>query len=258
VLLAIACVAFAGCGGDDEKESASTPAPAAKPPPQAPQPKQDIAEFARLLETAITSPGCPGLKTKVNKPDVGGVALTCPADDARVAKALAGYETTGTETYGSGAVIDYIAAEAPEGGTWELSLGGDGTWVLDSGSITAEKTVGTVLESRVGYERALDGFLDAVREGNCDGFVRYALTTRRDKAEACARELPFYDGLATALQADPDAAPFFIGGNARYAFYGLETSKPEPAYRTATVVRTTAEGAEEPYLVARTKQGPKP
>jgi len=252
------CLALAGCGGDaGEKKSGSAKARAANPASQASKPKQDIDEFAQLLETAITSPDCKGLKTKVNKPTQGGIEIACPAEVAKVGKAYAGYQTRGAESYGSGALIDYESAEAPDGGTWELSLGGDGTWVIDAGKITEERTVGTEFEKREDFDRVLDRFLGAVSEGDCDSFFKYSETYTEDKREACKEELPLYDALATALKADPDAKPFFIGGNGRYAFYGLETTKPRPVYRTVTVQETSA-GAKEPYLVARTTVGPTP
>ena len=258
-LLSIAvCLAVAGCGGDDDgNEGGSGDARASDPASQAPEPEQDIEEFAQLLETAVTSPGCEGLTTKVNKPKEGGIEIACPAEVAKVGKAYAGYKTLGAESYGTGAVIDYEAAEAPNGGTWELSLGGDGTWVIDAGKITEDETVGTELGSRRGFDRVLDRFLTAVRDGDCDSFFRYAETFAEDKQEACRDELPFYDALATALAASPDEGPFFLGGNQRYAFYGLETTKPKPAYRTVTLERTV-EGAGEAYRVARTKLGPTP
>ena len=191
------------------------------------------------------------------KPEEGSVRLVCPADDPEIKKAFAGYETTGSATYGTGAVIDYSSGEASEGGTWELSLGSDGTWVLDAGTITQQKTAGTELARPEGFQLALDRFLDAVRQGDCDGFFRYSVTTAQDKRAACKQELPLYDNLAKALKADPEAEPAFFGGNSRYAFYGLETAGPNPAYRTVTVLKTAA-GSDEPYLVARTKLGPTP
>lgn len=260
VLLTTLCLALAGCGGDDDEQqtSDSAKAPAAGPAsPAPPEAQQELDEFAQLLETALTTPNCDGLTTKVNKLDEGSIQIVCPADDPTVAKALSGYTTTGTEAYGSGAVIDYTSAEAPKGGTWELSLGSDSTWVVDAGTITEQETAGTRLEAQGAYERVLDRFLESIREGDCVSFFRYSVTAAQDKAEACKKELPTYDALATALKADPEAKPFFIDGNARYAFFGLETSKPKPAYRTATVLKT-AERANEPYLVARTKIGPEP
>lgn len=256
-LAATACLAVAGCGGDDEQTAGSASTPAAGPASPAPEPKQDIQDFAKLLDTALTTPGCDGLDTKVNKPEEGGISIVCPADDPKVAKASADYETTGAESYGSAAVIDYTSAEAPQGGTWELSLGSDGTWVIDAGSITRTETVGSELDDRAAFESVLERFLDSVRRDDCDGFFKYAVTASQDKPVACRDELPVYDALATALKADPEAKPFFIGGNARYAFFGLETDKPKPAYRTVTVVKS-AEGADQPYLVARTKLGPNP
>ncbi len=260
VLLSIvACLAVAGCSGDDGdgKEAGPGEAPASGPASQGAEPEQEIEEFAQLVETAITSPDCEGLTTKVNKPEEGGMEIACPAEVAKAGRAYAGYRTLGAESYGTGAVIDYQAAEAPMGGTWELSLGSDGTWVIDAGKMTGEKTSGTELENRAGFDRALGRFLTAVRDSDCDTFFEYAETFTEDKQKACGDELPFYDALATALAASPDDAPFFLGGNHRYAFYGLETAKPKPAYRTVTVERT-AHGSDRPYVVARTKLGPEP
>jgi hypothetical protein len=232
-LCAVFCLALAGCGGDDGEE--------------VPKPEQKLSDYAAQLAGALNEQDCDELRRL-------RFEITCPPTPD-VLPAFQDVKITGTAEYGSGGVADLTSREAPDGGTWSLAIDEKGRWQVFRGDVTTERTVGTEITDQGPYEEALDSFLAALKEKDCAAFFRHSITVSPTRQQACAQELPLYAGLSKSLNADTDARPFFIGGNERYAFFGLHTDRPEREYRTAIVVKTEA-GAPEPYQVLVTLRGP--
>lgn len=217
-----------------------------------PRPAVPVATFAKQIERALTTRGCPGL-TAINR--LGQVRLPCPSSSRRLARAFRGFRVRGTRTYGTGAVIDFTDAEAPRGGTYVLALSQRRRWSIVFAPITNRLT------SRdrgpgdlTGAQAALAGFLPAVRDGDCDGYFRFAVTGPTEtRAQACRTAFGadgLYTGLQQDLRATPGATPSPLGGNRTFAFFALRTGT---TYRTAITLRTAA-GASEPFLVLTTER----
>ena len=250
--LALVCPVIAGCGGGSAGESEEGEASTA----EVAEPKEDISAYADRIATALTSPDCEGLE-EINDPEKSGFLLPCPADKAQTRRAFEGFKVLGSASYGSGAVIDYTDGEAPDGATYIATLNEDRDWYIDAGLVTKQLTVGTKIENQAGFDKVLDDFLGAVRDGDCEEFFRTSVTSSQDPETVCKKELPLYDGLEAALKESEGAEPVLLGGNRSFVFYGLTTDRPEKAYRTATVQKT-GEGSTEPYLVRQTTVGPLP
>jgi hypothetical protein len=242
-LAAALLLALAGCGSDDDNDDSGAESGAGQ---EMPEPEQPLEEYVDQLAAALGERDCAELKRLEFQ-------IPCPPT-AQSRPAFEDVEVSGVEQFGTGGVADFTSGEAPQGATWVLTIGEKGTWGVFRGEITGEKSVGTELGEREPFDEALDGFLAAVEEGDCKAFFRYSVTASRNERTACREELPLYDQLGEALGADPDAKPFFIGGNARYAFYGLNTDEPEKAYRTVIVSKQGP--PSQPHLVLVTLRGP--
>jgi hypothetical protein len=244
---AVLAGALAGCGSKDKSPSPTTPAA-----------QESISAYAQRLQRALTTKGCPGLDTQINLRNESGKFLPCPSASSGAAarRGLSGFRVTGSAAYGTGAVVDYTAGEAPPPGSasYVLARGPSGRWAILEGYLVGKRTVGTS-PLRAGYENVATKWLAAVRDSDCRAFFRWAVTKSKDATTACRKELPLYANLRKALQADPGAKPRWLGGNGTLGFFALETSKPRPAYRTLIALKSSP-GASEPYLVFTTALGP--
>ena len=220
----------------------------------APKPAMKVATFASKLEKALTTPNCPGLKTLQKW---GQIRLPCPStSNKKIKAAFKGFRVTGTRTYGTGAVIDFVDAEAPKGGTYILLLSGDREWSIVYAPLTNTRTsrFGTVT-GLSGHQNAVNNFLTSVRDGNCDLYFRFTATPRGEKkAQSCAAAFTppngFYVGLQADLKANPNTVATPIGGNRRFAFFSVVTGQ---TYRTAVSMRT-GRGANVPFLTVTTER----
>jgi hypothetical protein len=251
-LLVLAVVLIAGPPAPASAPSAQTPtaraAQAARPSPAVP-----VSSFARRLQRALTRRGCPGLAA-INR--AGQIVLPCPSASRRAARAFRGFRVRGTRTYGTGAVIDFTDAEAPRGGTYVLALTRSRRWSIVFAPRTDRRTSRDPGPGDLtGPQAALAGFLPAVRDGDCAGYFRFAVTRPGETpAQACRTafgERGLYTGLQGDLRATPGAQPAPMGGNRTFAFFALRTGA---TYRTAITMRSPP-GATEPFLVLTTERG---
>jgi hypothetical protein len=196
-----------------------------------------------------------------------GFAFFC---NAQARKAYKGFKVTGTETFGTGGVVEYTDAEvktAPQPrGVKSSPRDARGLVVvaiIPTGKYSATgpvvpvvpaTSIGTKAASHADQDRRAQAFLDSVRTRDCAKFFKYALTPGvRTAQEACKKILDGqYALLAKQLKAQKDAKPVYQGGNDTVTVYGLRTAKE---YRTLTVVKGTPRDPE-PYFVMGTTRGP--
>ena len=261
--LMIACaVLVAGCGGSDKKTEPSSTTAA-----QTPKPKETVDAYGSRLESAIGAiqkGQCAPIKALNAE---AGFAFFC---NAKARKVYKGFKVTGTETFGTGGVVEYTDAETktaqqPPGvkSTPADARGIIVVAVIPTGKFSATgpvgpvapaTSIGTKAPSHADQDRRAQAFLDSIRVRDCVEFFKYALTPGvKNAKEACTKILDKqYSLLAKALKANPDSKPFYLGGNDRVTVYGLRTGKE---YRTLTVLKG-APSDQEPYLVMGTTRGP--
>jgi hypothetical protein len=261
--LMIAFALFAaGCGGSDKKTEPSSTTPSGTP-----KPKETVDAYASRLESAVQAieKGQCGPIKALNAE--AGFAFFC---NAQARKAYKDFKVTGTETFGTGGVVEYTdfetkTAKQPPGvkGNPEDARGVVVVAIIPNGKFSATgpvvpvapaTSIGTKAPSHADQDRRAQAFVDSVRTRDCVAFFKYAVTPGvRNAKEACAKILDKqYSLLAKALKANPDTKPVYEGGNDRATVYGLRTGKE---YRTLTVVKG-APGDAEPYLVMGTTRGP--
>ncbi|MEA2441649.1 MAG: hypothetical protein QOH76_3073 [Thermoleophilaceae bacterium] len=268
VPVVVCAVVVGGCGGSDKKsDSTSSGDTTSTSAAATPKPKETIGAYGDRLEAAITAIGkkqCAPVKA-LNAD--AGFAFFC---NAQARKAYAGFKVTGTETFGSGGVVEYTDAEVktakqPAGvkstpadarGLVVVAIVPTGKYSATGPVVPVVPTtsIGTKAASHADQDRRAQAFLDSVRTHDCAKFFKYAVTPGvRNAKEACAKILDKqYALLAKALKLHADARPVYEGGNDRVTVYGLRTGKD---YRTLTVVKG-APGDPEPYLVMGTTRGP--
>lgn len=130
-----------------------------------PRPKETLQAFEARLAAAIASPTCRGYRALNN--------LIPPGCD-EVKKRFTGIRFTGAEQYGTGAVVDATAPVLPAGITFTLGLAPDGRWKIFNGYGTRQRTAETRANDQIPFDTAAQGWLDAVRNRNCDQYVHYA------------------------------------------------------------------------------------
>jgi hypothetical protein len=194
------------------------------------------------------------------------MTLPCGGD---AQAAFKGFKVTGTATYGTGAIVEFVDAETKDPklppGTTEAKEGARGiyTVAIDPAGrygftgpispILPGPTIGTRATSFAGADSAASEFVDAVRRRDCRNFYRVTLTPDLEPAAACSTTLARdYAPLTKQLKEHEDAKPVRAGGTHDLTFYGLRTGAE---YRTL-VVLTNAPGERQPYLVMGTFKGP--
>jgi hypothetical protein len=247
--LAGVAVVLAGCGGGgglDKTVSAGPP----------PEPEESISAFAGRLASAVEA----GRQGKCRELKALSVQLNC---NPRARRAFAGFKVTGTATYGTGGVVEFVNAETrdPKGvtpsargarGVYTVALDPRGRWAF-TGSVLPVlpgPTIGTRPAGVAGARRAARQFVTAVRRSDCSLFYRVTFTPGQERQQACAIGLGEYAPLAQQLRDHSDASPRPLGGNAVFAFFGLWTGDQ---YRTVVVFRSAP---SEPYLVMGALKGP--
>ena len=231
VLLAAAlatCVAASGCG-DDETSAGESGTP---------------GDLARGLARAVQEADCPRLR-RINRES--GVRVPCPKSAAQ-SRWMDGFEIVGAEAWGTGAVVDYKARSARDGASMVMFLNTRGKWGLSQVGLVNAPSVGTDDEpSRTGFDQAVGRYLLAIRKRDCDIFFRYAVTFSPDTKAACRREFQAARVLTRSLGRNLGTKPAYLGGNARFGFYGLTLAKPKRHF-TISVVKADPRAAV-PYLV---------
>lgn len=237
---ALACVALvAGCGGGDDG-------------PDTPKPAESVDEFRARLQTTVAAIGAGQCDAVEQFNARSGLPLQCKAKDL-----FKGFQILGTKAYGTGGVIEFRAAQVPQGvGAYTFAIGDDGKYqltgpiapVLPASSLNAEP------KDAEGMDRAAQEMVDAIRANDCNKFAQVVYTPADlPKDQACKQELTeAYGPLRAQLGEHKDAKPERLDGNDRFMFYALQTG---PQYRTLIVSRT-GEGAKRPFVGFVTFRGP--
>lgn len=260
VAVVATCAAASGCGGDaagdgdrgtgDDK--GQTPA-AAEAPSGVGAPDALAGRIMELLVAAEGGSDCLAVED-VNRRSFA--RLTCPPEpDLR--RSMRKFEVTDSATYGSAAVVDYRSGAVPDGASVVLFAGPDGRWAISRFGLVYGPTVGTSDEqSREGFERAVAGYLRAVRERDCALFRRHAATNTAGPDGICKQELERTAQLRQAIAASDGAKPRYLGGNETLGFYSLTLSKPRPQYFTLSAIKA-ADGPDA-FRALDAAPGPSP
>jgi hypothetical protein len=233
-------IAVAGCGDDGGESTAKEKTKFA-----ASSEAEDvfIERMAKLLETTVTKKDCAQLE-EINARSF--TRFPCPPVKA-LRKSMRSFEIVGSETYGTGAVVDYKSGEVTDGAAIVLFVSADRNWGISRFGVVTEPSVGTSDDdSRGGYDKTVDQYLSAARKRDCKGLMKVSLT--RGEKDVCKTVLLVTEPLAKRLKANPSAKPKYEGGNGTYGFYTLETQKPKPENSTISVVKST-DGSATPYVV---------
>jgi hypothetical protein len=247
---AAACVAAAtvamaaGCGGSDDESTAKDEAVEVS---AASQPADVFMKrMAKLLETTTERKDCVELEA------INGRSLTrfeCPVSK-ELRKSMASFEVVGAEEYGTGAVVDYKSGQVKDNGAIVLTVAPDRNWGMNRMGLLTDPSVGTDdAESRAGYEKAVEQYLKAVRERDCDAFAAITFVGDKPKRAVCAENFKGTARLGKRLNSNPDAKLRYEGGNETFGFYSLETSKPAPAQNITISVAKADEKSDTPYVV---------
>lgn len=215
---------LAGCGGGGD-DSTTAEGSGSKSAGNAPVAKETVERFAARFEEAATAAASGDCKTVDSFNALNIAALPCGGKDG---KNYADLEVTGTEAFGTGGVVDFTDAEAPNGATLLIGLDQSGKFGVMASLVSETEEVGTEPGQVAVSDKAVKSFLRAVREEDCDAYFDQALTLSQDKAKECKAE--FASSTPDELAADPGAEPVRLGGVADFAFYGLST-EPD-GYRT--------------------------
>jgi len=175
--------------------------------------------------------------------------IICPSATAQARRSLRTVELTDAAVHGTGAVVAFRSKAAPNGAAAVLSRDKQGQWALKQFGIVTTGSEDT------GSRKAVDAYLEAVRKQDCDAYFKSAYTQAAETRVACRQELPLTRELADALKANPTARARYLGGSRGLGFYGLETTKPQPAYYTISTA-TTPEGSLRPSIVLAFQRGP--
>jgi hypothetical protein len=238
---ALACVALfaAACGGDDGG-------------PDTPEPAESVQEFQARLTTTVAAIGQDQCAAVERFNEKSGLPLQCRAKDL-----FRGFQVTGAKAYGTGGVIEFRAAQVPQGvGAYTFAIGDDGKYqltgpiapVLPASSLNQEpKDAGDM-------DKAAQAMVDAIRANDCNRFTEVVyVPADMPKDQACKQELTeAYGPLRAQLTKHKDAKPERLEGNDRFMFYALWTGEQ---YRTLIVSRT-GQGAKRPFVGFVTFRGP--
>lgn len=242
---ALACVAaVAGCGGSDDAG------------PDTPKPAETIEQFQARLKTAVAAIGQNQCEAVARFDEKAGLPLQC---DANAKKLFAGFQIVGAKAYGSGGVVEFKAAQVPQGvGAYTVAIGEDGKYQITGpvAPVLPASAINTKPKDPDKMDEAAEDMVEAIRENNCDKFLAAVyVPPELQKAQACKQELTdAYSQLRMDLAADKDAKPERIDGNDRFMFYALETGDQ---FRTLVVTRT-GQGANRPFVGFVTFRGPPP
>lgn len=235
-------VAVAGCsdGGAEGSQSAGPRFSAASE-----SPRVYVQRLAKLLETTRDAADCAQLA------DVNAHSFTrfrCPPAEA-VSRSMESFEIVGADEFGTGAVVDYTSGEVDDGAAILLFVAPDRNWgVSRFGILTSPSTGTSDAESRDGYERAVESYLEAVRKRDCSAFTEVAFTGGSRGREVCRTLFADTAPLARRLRLYPSARPRYEGGNSTYGFFSLETRLEEVENSTISVVRDDS-GGDDAYVV---------
>jgi hypothetical protein len=229
-----ACAALAmGCGdGDGSSDEAGKDAPT--PSVAAEGASAFVNRLAKLLETTAKPEECGDLEA-INRRSL--TRFPCPPSKG-VAASMSRFEVVGADEYGTGAVVDYKSGEAKDGAAIVLFVATDRNWAISRYGVVTKPSVGTSdAGSRAGFRKAVDNYLQAIRDRDCRKFVAVAVTDAPDE-KVCRSTFDPSSALAKRLEQNQGATPKYEGGNSTYGFFSLETTRPKPESSTLSVVRS--------------------
>jgi hypothetical protein len=241
--LAVMAGVSVGCGGDEgdsTTEQAETRFSAAAEPS-----KVFMRRMANLLATTTAKKDCPQLE-EINQRSYA--RFTCPPDKG-LRESMDQFKVVGTAEYGTGAVVDYRSGKIKDGATVLLYVAPDRNWGISRfGVITEPSTKTSDDDSRDGYQQAVDDYLTAVRERDCEAFreVAYISPDVKD-GEVCGTVFGATKELAERMKLQPDVEPVYQGGTDTYGFFSFETIETDDN-STISVVKSGS-GDDPKYVV---------
>lgn len=239
----------AGCGddGDSTAKEDQAEVSAARESPDT-----FVMRMAKLIETTTSKKDC-GELDKLNVRSV--IDFGCPASK-ELRKSMRSFEVVGAEEYGTGAIVDYKSGAAKDGAAIVMFLAPSASWGVSRFGVVTKPSTGTSdAKHRAGYAKAVEMYLSAVRERDCDAYVSVTFNGGDKKSEVCKNVFPGTKKLTQFLERNPDAKPRYEGGNAAYGFSSLEITKPKSQSFTISIARATAE-SPQPYVVLDVTQSP--
>jgi hypothetical protein len=221
-----------GCGGDEETGEAR------QAPPQyseGSEPAKAFAErMAKLLETTTVAKDCAQIE-QINARSFS--RFPCPPDKS-LRKSMASFKIVGAKEYGTGAIVDYESSAEKDGAAMVLFVAPDRNWGIGRfGVLTKPSTSSSDAETREGFDKAVDTYLEAIRGRDCAAYFGVVFANGASEKEVCKTLFPQTKRHAKWLKANPSSKPVYEGGNGTYGFFTFETQKPKPANSTISVVR---------------------
>jgi hypothetical protein len=240
-VLAVSLAAIlAGCGGGGGGDP--------RIQGNAPQPAETIDQFAQRFQEASDAAiagKCDVVKEFNRK---AAITIYCGSQAQGL---YDDFKVTGTQSFGTAGIVDYMDAEAPGGATAVAALDDKGYFRLVSSLILsrpapgqpklAARQVGTKATDEDVREKIVTDFIAAIRQRNCDVYFKLGLTPTRDKRSECRIEFNPKTRVQPQLAGDPAAEPEPLGGTQAFGFYGLSTD-PGGHYRTIVLVPGPASG----------------
>ncbi len=244
----VAVVALAtGCGGsDDPPPEQPLPLPSGAGPPKL---KETVQEAVQRIESTLSSGDCNQINelNPISRPNLSTEAR------CRALQGLSGLEVKAAAAYGEvAAVVDYRRGDRIVSA---LLVGeSDGRFhIAFIDSFRGVPSVGTPRAREL--DSAAERAVRALRRGDCEGFLevafrRFGFAGGTD-AEVCER-IP--GSPVASLDSDGAVRLKVLGGNAGYAFYGIDT---RDAYLTVIAAQQTESGLPDtvPDEVARLPAG---
>lgn len=247
--LLVAGSIVAGCGDDSSGSSTTADESASSEP----------ARFVRrMLDTtahALSKKDCREVAA-INRRSPTKTICPPPLDSIRTD--LEQTKLLAAATYGTAAIVEY-RQKKDDPASIVLFRAPSGEWgVAAYGIVAAAGGVGSDGEdSQADARGAVEQYLAAVRERDCETYEKVAVTQLADPRQMCREEFPLTRPLSRELEASPTAEPRYLGGNESFGFFGLTLTGSKPAYYTITAVRTP-EGSLRPFVVLGAQRGPNP
>jgi len=245
--LALCCAVAGGCGGD---ESADSEAGQILVRPGSPE--EVAMTLAETIPDAVRKRDCEEV-AEINARS--RTRFLCPPLLGN-SDGLRRFELTGSARFGvMRAVLDYRSKSVPDGATMILFRNADGEWAITRAGLLPRSEASSPDADRAERRAALERFLAAVRERDCDAWRDNAGAIHRDPQIVCREEFPSTRGLARLLAANAGVEPRYVGGSGSFGFFDWSIAKPEPRRFSFALVET-AEGALRPYVVLDYAEGP--
>lgn len=245
-LVAVAALAT-GCGGsDDSPPEQPLPLPSGAGPPKL---KETVQEAVQRIESTLSSGDCEQINqlNPISRPSLSTEAR------CRALQGLSGLEVKAAAAYGEvAAVVDYRRGDRIVSA---LLVGeSDGRFhIAFIDSFRGVPSVGTPRAREL--DAAAERAVRALRQGDCEAFLevafrRFGFAGGTD-AEVCER-IP--GSPVATLDPDGGVRLKVLGGNAGYAFYGIDT---RDAYLTVIAAQQKESGLPDtvPDEVARLPAG---